>query len=101
MIPKKIIRKLIDAKDDVCNKFEKLKALSKFDFSRVLEFAIKEVLEANKSGREPNVDNVAKFAPDLDASTLEEFITFSKAVVSCWEKIGNKPNEIINCIKEQ
>jgi len=99
MVKRKVIKKLIDRKSEIPDRFSKIKSLSKFDFARVFEFAIKEVVDSKKSGREPLPENVSKYAPDMSKEIIEEFINFSKEVVKCWEKHKDNIDDIINCLK--
>jgi len=99
MVSKKILRKIIDKKDEIPEKFSKIRALSKFDFSRVFEFAVKEVIEAKKANREPDIQVVSRFAPDMDEEIIREFIEFSKDLVSCWEKEKDNLEAILSCLK--
>ena len=99
MISKKIVRKLIDKKQDLPEKYSRIKALSKFDFARVMEFVVREFLEANKKGREPNIDAVSKYVPDIGREILEEFFAFTKDLFECWKKHGDKLDVIMNCLK--
>jgi len=99
VVSKKIIRKIIDKKQDLPEKYSRIKALSKFDFSRVMEFVVKEFLEANKKGKEPSIDAVSKYVPDIAREILEEFFEFTKALFECWKEHGDKLDAIMNCLK--
>ncbi len=99
MVSKKVMRWIVNNINSIPGKFSKIRALSKFDFSRVFEFAVKEVMDAKKAGREPDPSNVSKFAPDMNEDVIREFISFSSALSSCWEKHGDNVDEILKCLE--